>query len=544
MKFGRKHLSLRTTISLFVSAVVVVSLLFTGLLIGIKQAHDTNQSLANKTMAIAEVVAHSPVVIEALEGKRNRADVQSFASAVQTTTGVRFIVVMDMNHIRLSHPNPANIGKRFVGGDEGPAMHGLQYVSVAKGTLGISLRAFVPIFDTSGTEVGVVSVGILLQHVRHVVLDSEGMVYLGIGIGLAVGIIGALVLATKIKRMLFGLEPAEIGKLWQERNALLESVREGVLAVNTALEIIVANAEAVRMFRRAGIHENPEGKDPAAYMPDAHFRVVLDSGQAEYDREYDVNGYTFVVNLVPIQVNNETIGVVATFRDKTELKHLAEQLTGVKLYAEALRAQTHEFMNRLHVILGLIHREQYNRLGSYISQITDRYQEEVGSVSGLVKDPVLAGFVLSKLSFARENGVQLHISGEGTLPEPKDAEVIDEIVTITGNLIDNAFEAVAEQERKEIDIHLIYEDDSFTFEISDSGDGVPDNLVDSIYLKGVSTKGENRGYGLFLVQRSVERLGGTLKYRNDADSSLDLLNGRTGATFTVVIPYERKGDSE
>lgn len=534
MKFGTTYLSLRTTIALFVSTVVVVSLLFTGLLIGIKEASNTNQNLANKAMSIAEVIAQSPVVIEALEGKRNRADVQAFTSTAQTATGVRFIVVMDMNRIRLSHPNAANIGKRFVGGDEGPAIQGLQYVSVAKGTLGTSLRAFVPIRDAQGTEIGVVSVGILLNHVRQVVLASEQIIYLGIGIGLVAGIIGALVLATKIKRMLFGLEPAEIGKLWQERNALLESVREGVLAVNKDLEIIVANAEAVRMFRRAGIYENPEGKGPDAYMPNGHFQAVLESGRAEYDWEYDLFGHTFVVNLVPIQVNDETIGVVATFRDKTELKHLAEQLTGVKLYAEALRAQTHEFMNRLHVILGLIHREQYDRLGSYISQITDRYQEEVGSVSGLIKDPVLAGYVLSKLSFARENSVHLYVSGEGALPEAKDAEVMDEIVTIIGNLIDNAFDAVATRTRKEIAIHFHYEADTFTFSISDSGGGIPNDIGDEIYHKGVSTKGDQRGYGLFLVRRSVSRLGGTLELSNKPD----------GATFTVSIPYEGRGETE
>lgn len=533
MKFGNRNLSLRTAIALFVSTVVVVSLLITGLLIGIHAAQKANQQEADKAMAVAIVVAHSPLVIEALEGKRSRTDVQTFTNGILNLTGVRFIVVMDMNHVRLSHPNPLMIGKKFVGGDEGPAMLGKTYTSVAKGTLGRSLRAFVPVKTPTGKQVGVVAVGIMLTRVQQMVANSERVIYLGIGIGLVVGIIGALILATKIKKVLFGLEPAEIGKLWQERNALLESVREGVLAVNTELEIIVANAEAIRMFRKGGVNHSLIGESLGNYFSSRLFLNVLNNGNSEYDAEYELGGIAFVVNIVPIQVNRETIGVVATFRDKTELQHMAEQLTGIKRYAEALRAQTHEFMNRLHVILSLIHREDYQRLSQYVDQISNKYHEEVGEISGLIRDPVFAGFILSKLSFARENGVILHISGRGILPEATDPDIVHDLITITGNLLDNSFDAIAEQHPKEIDIAMSYDEHRFTWEISDNGMGIPPSLQERIYERGFSTKGEHRGYGLFLVRRCVERLNGSLELQ---------AVGQFPTRFKVCIPYPAKED--
>lgn len=160
------------------------------------------KKLAEKAMNIAQMVARSELIIEALEGKRDEAEIQSFADGIRRVTNVRFIVVMDMRHIRKSHPDPNKIGKRFAGGDENKAMQGKTYTSIAEGTLGRSLRAFAPIRNDRGKQIGVVAVGILLNQVEEAVIQSTRIVYIGIGFGVLVGILGALVLARKIKNVL------------------------------------------------------------------------------------------------------------------------------------------------------------------------------------------------------------------------------------------------------------------------------------------------------------------------------------------------------
>ncbi|HET7657201.1 MAG TPA: DcuS/MalK family sensor histidine kinase [Bacillales bacterium] len=534
MRLGKKHFKLQTTITMLVCIVVIVALVVTGILIGEVEARQTKKDLSEKVMNMARVVGHSPIVINGLQEKNKSSQIAEYAAKMRRLANVRFIVVMDMNGIRLSHPDKWKIGKHFVGGDEKRALHGQEYVSVAVGTLGKSLRAFEPIYDKNGKQIGAVAVGILMNHVRQVVLQSLIVIYFGLGVGLAVGMLGALFLARKIKKILFGLEPPEIANLLQERNAMMESVREGILAVNNKGEILVANASAISLFERAGMQGDPIGKKVDEYLPFSHLPHVVETGVAEYDQERHLNGVTWVANRVPIIIEGKVVGAIATFRDKTELKQLAEQLTGVKMYAEALRVKTHEFINKLHVIVGMVHIGAFERLASYVRQLTEQYQMEVGTVSRLVKDPVLAGFLLSKISYSREQLVNLRISGEYVLPQSDDPEIIDDLITILGNLIDNAVEAVQESESKNIDVFIEHENDWLMIFVKDTGHGIPQSLTEKVFQKGFSTKGKNRGYGLFLLKQSIERLGGKLSFSTNAE----------GTMFKVELPYRRKGEKK
>ncbi len=531
MKISRRNPSLQTMITIFVCIVVIVSLLITGILVGKEITMKTKNQLSDKAATIAKIVSSTPLVIDGLTHPKKEKEIQKYASNIRKKTGVRYIVVMDMKGIRKSHPDKEKIGKHFVGGDEKKALHGQAYTSVAVGTLGTSLRAFEPIRDSAGKQVGVAAVGILSTHIHEAVIRSISIIYTGISIGLLCGIFGAIILARKIKKILFGLEPPQIASLWQERNAMLESVREGILAVNLENEIIVANTEAHRIFQDAGIDDELAGKDIENYLPGSRLRRVIENAKAEYDQEIELNGITLVANRVPIIVEGKVIAALATFRDKTELKQLAEQLTGVKLYAEALRVKSHEFMNKLHVILGMVHLKEYEKLAVYVHQLSDRYQVEVGSISNIVNNPVLAGFLLSKLSYAREQNVQLNITGDDGLPIPEDADTVSEYITILGNLIDNGIEAVEKCETKRIDVHLSYESPLLTFSVNDSGSGISEEQLDGIFEKGFSTKGEDRGYGLFLVKNSIEKLGG----------HLTLKTGYDGTLFSIRIPIESKG---
>lgn len=530
MRRNKPFLSLQMTIALFATIVVALSLLVMNFMIGDKVAESTREGIEEKAIYIARSVALSPIVTEGLSGQRDAAEIQSFANNMRQQTNVLFVVVFDMNGIRKSHPDPSEVGKKFVGGDEGPVLHGQEHISIAKGTLGTSLRAFVPVFSKDGKQVGAVAVGIMLNQVEEAVAQSRSITYIGMVFGLLVGALGALFLGRKIKDIMFGLEPFEIAKLVEERSAMLQSVREGILAVDQEARITLINNEGLHLFTQAGILD-PIGKEVDECVPDTRLRKVLATGEAESDYELQLKGIGILVNSVPLYVGGRIVGAIATFRDKTEVKKLADELSGVKLYAGALRAQAHEFMNKLHVILGMIHMQYYDQLAEYIGQLAQRQQQELGNTVRHIKDPVLAGFILGKLSYARERGAELTLSEECFVLEPYDPEIVHDLITIIGNLVDNALDAVSQTSEKWVTLKLCYEDGKLDIEVQDSGQGIPEELQGEIFQRGFSTKEGNRGYGLALVKQSVKKLHGEINLTSEENK---------GTTFSVTVEYESR----
>lgn len=531
MKINKPLLSLQTKISIFTCIVVALALLVADIIINDKISHNARVSASEEAIEIARIVACSSTIIEALSGKKDEGDIQVFTNKVLSVSGVRFITVMDMNRIRKSHPNPALIGTYYEEDDVDPVFEGKENTSVNKGSLGVSLRAFSPIFTPDGQQVGVVLVGILIESVQAAVDNSRAGIYVAVGVGLLVGIMGSLVLAGNIKKIMFGLEPFAIAKMFEERSAMLHTVREGILAVDKECQITIVNEEAMRLFRQAGIIGDPIGRKADEYVPNTRMQAILLNGRAEFDQEQDLNGIIILANRIPIIVNGEVVGAIATFRDKTEMRQLAEKLTGVRNYAEALRSQTHEFMNKLHVIIGMVRMGYYERLTSYVSQIANQYQAEVGYVVKKIKDPVLAGFVLGKLSLVREAGAEMILSETSFLPEPAEPEVVHELITIVGNLISNALEAVESSAVKRIDVDFSYDSDILIIKVDDTGIGIKEEMKKSIFAQGYSTKGNDRGLGLYLVERSLQRLGGTVSVISTV--------GR-GTQFKVIMPYWSK----
>ncbi|WP_010530172.1 DcuS/MalK family sensor histidine kinase [Lentibacillus jeotgali] len=528
---NRRPVRLQTWMLLLIVAVLSVALAVTGYLIATETADRTRENQREKAMNIASAVSRSQLVIEELADPKNSGDIQSYTEAVQEDTGVDFIVVMDNHHIRRSHPVEERIGQYFVGNDEDRAFQGESYTSIAEGTLGKSMRAFIPVWN-EGEQVGVVAVGILMNNVEDTVFGSQIIVYVGTAAGLVVGVIGAVLLTRRIKRTLYGLEPKEIAQILQERDAMFASVREGIIAINEQGEIAVANDAAMELFLSAGLPENPVGQQVASYLPPSDLKKVLLDQNIEYDQEQQFNGIDIVVNTKPVVVNGQTAGTIATFRDRSELTALAEQLTDARTYADTLRAQTHEFMNRLHVISAMVHVESYKELQEYIDYITVNYQNEIGAVSRLVKDPVLAGYLHNKLSQFRENGVDVKVNGDRQLPVLKNTKKMEAIITMIGNLSDNAIEALANQADKRVFITINHINGQFHFTIQDNGPGLKPSEREVIFEKGLSTKGSNRGYGLFLTEEALGKLGGTLEVSSEKGE---------GTVFDVIIPYE--GDS-
>lgn len=525
-----RTLKLQTKIMILVFAVVVVALLVTNWLTSRSVEIEIQKGTGRQAISVAKLVARSPIIVEGLTGKQQISELQRYAIESADATDVEFIVVLDMQGIRKAHPDPAKIGQKFVGGDEAEALAGKEYISVAKGTLGDSLRAFVPVFTSNGQQVGVVVVGILLDDIKILEKDTHKALLLAILIGMLIGIVGAYLLSRNVKKTLFGLEPGAIAKRLEERNAMLESVHEGIIAVDRQGIISLVNDEALKML---GVDDSPVGKKFEDFVPNTNLMTVMEARVAELDQDQDFQGTSVIGNCLPMMVNGEVVGAISTFRDKTEVKGLAEELTGVRSYVDALRAQAHEFMNQLHVILGLVKLKSYQQLAVYINQITSEHEEEINLVAKRIEEPILAGFVLSKLSLAREKKVVMHLAEESYVPAPCNHEIVHEMVTIIGNLVENAFDAVRSTDYKEVELHMYYDEGNLYILVSDTGEGIMPELSNTLFTKGVSSKDGNRGFGLYLVERSVKYLGGEIDFESRPGE---------GTVFTVKIPYKIKGN--
>ena len=249
---------------------------------------------------------------------------------------------------------------------------------------------------------------------------------------------------------------------------------------------------------------------------------------------------TLVANHVPILVQGEIIGAVATFRDMTDVRAQAERLTGLSNYVEALRSRSHEYLNKLHVISGLLRNGRHAELDAYLEQIIGSKKLETSAIAALVKDPIVAGFLESKYSRAHEMGVTLVIEGRGVIPplSPKGSHAL---VTVVGNLIDNAFEATiyAVEKRITLNIENIPAQaggaDELVISVSDTGRGISDEHLEKIFTKGFSTKGSNRGIGLYMLLLTLEEMDGSVE--------IDAKPGR-GTVFTVRVPVAALAQGE
>ncbi|MEK5235844.1 DcuS/MalK family sensor histidine kinase [Paenibacillus sp. FSL L8-0470] len=528
----KKGYGLRTKVAVMVSAVVMLVMLMLYIIFRNQIIPQTRHALEDKAITIARTLALMPLVSEGLVEGRSK-EIQAYTSKITRRNDIMFVVVIDMNSIRYSHPDASMIGKHFVGGGQKMALRGEESISEGEGLLGKSLRAFVPVYNNRGSQVGVVVVGLSLERVHRLVRQNEWTIIAILLSGAVLGAGGAIVLARKIKQMMFGMEPSDISKLLEERSAMLQSAREGIIAVDDKARITMINVEAERLLGTVGITGNAMTRHIADYWPELRLESVLATGEAKVDQDLELNGITLLVNSVPIRVNGQIAGAIATFRDKTELAVLVERLSGISVYADALRAGTHEFMNKLHVIMGMTHMGLYDELQQYISGMVGNYQKEIGSITRQIKDPVMAGFLLGKLSRAREAGIDLQLTGDSYLPESADPQCIHELITIAGNLLDNAMEVLKEHNVKEIELAFCYDRGRLICTVRDSGPGVPEALREQVFVQGFSTKGEQRGIGLYLVRKSVEKLQGKLQIVDD---------GKPGTTFMADVPYAVKGD--
>ncbi|WP_139491947.1 ATP-binding protein [Brevibacillus dissolubilis] len=520
----------QSRLMLIICSMLLFVILFIGATFEYMVSHTLHDEIGNRALQVAKTVAVMPDIIQAFDDPEPWRIIEPIAEKVRMETQAEFVVVGNRDGIRYSHPNPDRIGEKMQGGDIKPVLEGHSIIYEAVGTLGPSLRGRTPIYDESGQVIGVVSVGFLSQDIQSVIASYR---YRIIAVGcltLLLGVLGTLFITRKVKKAILGLEPEQIGQLYEEKQTILESVREGILAINKEGRITMANQTVIEMLGLP-TDQNVTGLHVSDFLGSVRLLDVLKTGQAEFDQEVIYSGNHLIVNRVPIfDRNRHIIGAVSSLRYKSELYRVLEELSHVKEYAEALRAQTHEYSNKLYLISGLIQLESYQEAIEFITRESDVHLNHTRFIMREIPDPLIGGLFIGKLNRANELKVELTLDQESSFRDIPASIDRDALITIIGNLIDNAMEAVLAPGAVAKHVHVFVTDigEDLIIEVEDSGCGIPDEYADKLFEVGFSTKtAPNHGFGLSLIRHAVEQLQGYITYGP---------NPGGGTIFTVAIP--------
>lgn len=536
MKWSSISFRKRMLIIMTLSGLIELLLLVAAGFIYVK--HEQEQEVGQKALGVASFLAKSPYVIDMIQSGVTPEYQQRYRNLTELI-GAAFIVIGDKDGIRLVHPVDERIGLPMKGGDNDRALiEGQAYISIAKGSLGYSVRGKSAVFDSAGDIIGVVSVGYLIDRLQDRI--EPFLVYLTL-MALLVVAANAIVssyASRRFQRAILGFEPEEIGRLYVELDVTLETLKEGILSIDGEGRLRSINRSACQIL---GLNKNECLNQPLnQILPESDLNVVLQTARTDNDINLYLNQKRLIANRSPIIVDGKVVGAVSSFRLKDDLTELTEQLAKTKEYADMLRSQTHEHRNKLNTISGMVQMGELDAVQHLIGQETAHYQTLIEFLRETIKEPLIAGMLLGKTERARELGLKLVVE-EGSRLEPLPDRInAEDVVTILGNLIDNAFDATQEAiandqnfppTRRIIEVSISDFGNEVILEVEDQGCGLPKDMsVSSLVKRGVSSKDQRtRGVGLYLVSELALRYQGELEMAN---------NQENGARMTVYLPKE------
>lgn len=522
-----KILGLVLSLSLFLIMLLTSSFTY---MEGMQIAEDKGQL----ALELSKAISFIPTIEESFELENPSEVIQPIVEKIRMETGAEFIVVGNEAGIRYSHPEVSEIGKPMEGGDNERALEkGEYYTSEAAGSLGLSIRGKSPIMDEEGNIIGIVSVGFLVKDVQNQIFKAMSNEIIISLVAIMISVLGSYMLARSIRKDILGLEPFEIANLYKEKNAVLHSVKEGVIAIDKNGLITSMNqpAKKILQIKESVRHLKVDGLFPSAYLFE-----VLKSGKPQIDKELFWKDKSIIVNCTPIFDNDGVSGVVASFRDRTEIEEMINTLSEVKMHSEDLRAQTHEFANKLYVLSGLLQLGEYDEAIEMIQSETSELKSLNRVVFDQIKDAKMQALLLGKLGKASEKKINFEIDSQSYLEKLPDHIKLSQLTLILGNIIDNAFEAVFDGEEPKVKFFTTDIGNDMIFEVCDNGKGIREEDIAHLFDRGFTSKmGESpRGYGLYNADQVVKELGGIIEFQNEEENTV----------FTVYLPKIRRGGDE
>lgn len=494
---------------------------------------DARDAATQRAVAVASTLADSPTLVQALDLPDPSTVIQPYAEDVRGDADVDFVTVMSLQLTRYSHPDPANIGRPFVG-QVGDAREGVTFTQEYAGTLGPSMRAVVPVRDGDRPEspvVALVSVGITIASIDRQLGDDLVLIVLAAGVVLALGLLGAGLVNRRLRRQTHGLGEREITRMYEYYSAVLGAVREGLVLLDPDGRVQLVNDEARRLL---DLPDDVVGRplDGLGLAPGLVTAAL--AGTAEADDLYLAGDRTVVVSSSPATWEGSTVGSVVTLRDHTELRAVTGELDVVRGLSESLRSQNHEAANRLHAVVSLIELGRTEEAVDFATEELQVAQLLTDRLVGAVDDPVVAALLLGKTADAAERGIELTLTGE--LPEGLELPSRD-LITVLGNLVDNAFDAVATGRtpaERRVSVELVAPEvagSGVRVVVGDSGAGLDPVAAAHVLERGWTTKAAvddsgGRGVGLALVRQVARRHGGDVRIGR---------SGLGGAEFIVEL---------
>lgn len=532
-------------VKLFLSLVSFSCLLLA--LLGAILFHFIDRQLHHDLGQRARVQASEIALMPGLAEKVAARDISGIARLIQPLrdqSDASYIVIGDTDEQHLYHSeSPERLNLPMIGGDNAEVLQGKTIISVRKGGIGVSLRSKAPVFNAQHQVIGIVSVGYLTSYIANInarILWQAGLYGLAL---LLLLFIFSWLFTRNLKKQMFRLEPKDIALLVQQQKALLEAMYEGIFAVNDEKQLILINRAARELLDIQQNEKELIGKPLADVLqtPPGFFSQPHDAADTDrHDQIAVLNQREVIVNRVAIELEpGAARGWVFSFRDKNDINTLSSQLSQVRRYADNLRIMRHEQLNWTATLVGLLQMQHYDEAIRYIQAQSEGAQKVLDFVSAHFTSPALCGLLLGKYVSAREKGIELLFDPACQLTRLPAALNETELMSVIGNLLDNAVDATLNAlVPAAVELYISDRNQELLIEIADRGCGVDDAMKPHIFEQGFSSKpassneivGSEHGIGLFLVAGYVDKAGGSIEISD---------NTPQGTIFSVFIPYTR-----
>ncbi len=514
---NKKKLSFEMKIILSAICITLVPLIFSYMIFVQEQLGNVDERIRENLRATGVNVRQSLLVQDKLSKQQNDLALQYYTQGlIQNLEDVDIIVIGDMEGTKYSHVDISQIGEKFQGADvKNVIAHGMSYYSVMEGSQGKTLRWFEPI-KKDGKQIGYVMVGKYYKDIYEINIVTK-MRYIGLFIiSFIFTTACSKYFAYRIKKAILNMEPEEISRLYTQKEIILNSVEEGIIALDANNQISETNERAEKLLEEIKQEELLE-----------KLRFNLQEKRFIRMQEYCIHSKKLFVSIQPIIRQQMYLGAVITILDQQEINRVAKEITGVEEINKNLRATVHEFKNNLHVILGLLQIGECEEAKKYIKQIQETKAEEENQFSH-VQDYYVRALLLSRCIMAKERQARLIVTEESHLERTHGYIDSHDLITIIGNLIENALEACsnAQVQDKDVIVNLQEDEERIIIEVSDYGQQIPLEIKESLFELGTSSKGEGRGTGLYLVKNRVALYNGEIKLIEEEGEKL----------FEVTLP--------